>query len=218
MLYSSAKDLEFWISDRPRCICRQKTDRHIRDWTERFFEASIADMEIETDRLILRRWQSSDVEPFVTLNADPRVMQFFPATLSRAETEALISSVEEKFTQHGFGLWAAELKATAGFIGLNVPGYPLLFSPCVEIGWRLAFDYWGKGYAQEGARAALAFGFGLLHLEEIVSITTANNLRSRQVMDRIGMTYDARGDFDHPKLPDLHPLRRHVLYRKVRTI
>jgi RimJ/RimL family protein N-acetyltransferase len=186
-----------------------------------FFEASIADMEIETDRLILRRWQSSDVEPFVNLNADPRVMQFFPATLSRAETEAMISSVEEKFSQHGFGLWAAELKVTAGFIGfigLDVPGYPLPFSPCVEIGWRLAFDCWGKGYAQEGARAALAFGFDRLHLEEIVSLTTANNLRSRHVMERIGMAYDAQGDFDHPKLPEGHPLRRHVLYRKVRTV
>jgi RimJ/RimL family protein N-acetyltransferase len=178
-------------------------------------------MEIETDRLILRRWQSSDVEPFVNLNADPRVMQFFPATLSRAETEAMISRVEEKISQHGFGLWAAELKATAGFIGfigLNVPSYPLPFSPCVEIGWRLAFDYWGKGYAQEGARAALAFGFDRLLLEEIVSFTTANNLRSRQVMERIGMAYGAQGDFDHPKLPELHPLRRHVLYRKVRTV
>src|SRR5712691_10822923 len=104
-------------------------------------------MEIETDRLILRRWQSSDVDPFVSLNADPRVMQFFPATLSRAETEALISTFEERISQHGFGLWAAELKATAGFIGfigLDVPCYPLPFSPCVEVGWRLAFDYWVK--------------------------------------------------------------------------
>jgi RimJ/RimL family protein N-acetyltransferase len=148
-------------------------------------------------------------------------MQFFPGTLSRAETEAMISNVEDKIRQHGFGFWAAELKATAGFIGfigLSVPGNPLPFSPCVEIGWRLAFDYWGKGYAQEGARAALAFGFDRLHFEEIVSFTTANNLRSRQVMERIGMTYDACGDFDHPKLPELHPLRRHVLYRKVRTV
>jgi RimJ/RimL family protein N-acetyltransferase len=178
-------------------------------------------MEIETERLILRRWQSSDVEPFVNLNADPRVMEFFPATLSRAETETMISSVQEKFSQHGFGLWAAELKATAGFIGfigLDVPGYPLPFSPCVEIGWRLAFDYWGKGYAQEGARAVLAFGFDRLHLEEIVSFTTATNLRSRRVMERIGMTYDAHGDFNHPKLPERHPLRRHVLYRKIRTV
>ena len=178
-------------------------------------------MEIETDRLILRRWQSSDVDPFVSLNADPRVMQFFPATLSRAETEAMISTFEERISQHGFGLWAAELKATVGFIGfigLDVPCYPLPFSPCVEVGWRLAFDYWGKGYAQEGARAALAFGFKELHLQEIVSFTAANNLRSRQVIERIGMTYDAQGDFDHPKLPERHPLRRHVLYRKARTV
>ncbi|HWF39968.1 MAG TPA: GNAT family N-acetyltransferase, partial [Candidatus Acidoferrales bacterium] len=119
-------------------------------------------MEIETDRLILRRWKSSDVEPFVSLNADPRVMEFFPATLSRTETEAMISTVEERIGRDGFGFWAAELKepkSFIGFIGLNVPGYPLPFSPCVEVGWRLAFDYWGKGYAKEGARAALVFGF-----------------------------------------------------------
>src|ERR1700732_411152 len=184
-------------------------------------KASIADMVIETDRLFLRRWQSSDVEPFVSLNADPRVMEFFPATLSRSETEAMIETIEKRISQHGFGLWAAELRETKdfiGFIGLNVPGYPLPFSPCVEIGWRLAFDYWGKGYAQEGARAALAFGVDRLLLEEMVSFASANNLRSRQVMERIGMAYDAQGDFDHPKLPELHPLRRHVLYRKVRTV
>ena len=175
-------------------------------------------MEIETNRLILRRWRSSDVEPFCQLNADPRVMEFFPAMLSRAETEAMISTIEERISQHGFGFWAAELKETKGFIGfigLNVPGYPLPFSPCVEVGWRLGFDCWGKGYAQEGARAALAFGFQL-RLKEIVSFTTVNNLRSRRVMEGIGMAYDAQGDFDHPELPEDHPLRRHVLYRKVR--
>src|SRR5690348_9808466 len=146
-------------------------------------------MVIETDRLILRRWQSSDVEGFVRLNADSRVMEFFPATLSRAEAEALMSKIEKKIRQQGFGFWAAELKGTKnfiGFIGLNVPGYPLPFSPCVEIGWRLAFDYWGKGYAQEGARAALTFGFEKLRLEQIVSFTTVSNFRSRHVMERIG--------------------------------
>lgn len=177
-------------------------------------------MVIETDRLILRLWKSSDIEPFVSLNADSRVMEFFPATLSRSETEAMISKIEKRIRQQGFGLWAAELKATKGFIGfigLNVPGYPLPFSPCVEVGWRLAFDYWGKGYAQEGARAVLAFGFEKLRLKEIVSFTTVSNLRSRHVMERIGMSYDAQGDFDHPELPEHHPLRRHVLYRKVRN-
>jgi RimJ/RimL family protein N-acetyltransferase len=177
-------------------------------------------MEINTDRLILRGWKSSDVEPFVSLNADPRVMEFFPATLGRAETEAMVSTIEARIGRDGFGFWAAELKETRGFIGfigLNVPGYPLPFSPCVEVGWRLAFDCWGKGYAQEGAYAALAFGFERVGLKEIVSFTTVNNVRSRRVMERVGMTYDVRGDFDHPKLPEYHPLRRHVLYRKVRS-
>jgi 3-dehydroquinate dehydratase / shikimate dehydrogenase len=176
-------------------------------------------MVIDTDRLVLRRWQPDDVAPFASLNVDPRVMEFFPATLSRAESETMISKIEERMSQHGFGLWAAELKGTKdfiGFIGLSMcQGMP--FSPCVEIGWRLAFDHWGKGYAQEGARAALAFGFEKMRLEEIVSFTTVGNLRSRHVMDRIGMTHDAKGDFDHPQLPKDHPLIKHVLYRKVRS-
>lgn len=176
-------------------------------------------MVIETDRLILREWHPSDIEPFVSLNADPRVMEFFPATLNRAETEALIATIEERLGQQGFGFWATELKGAKtfiGFIGLNVPGYPLPFSPCTEIGWRLAFDYWGKGYAKEGARAVLAYGFEKLRLKEVVSFTTVNNLRSRRVMEGIGMAYDAQGDFDHPNLPKNHPLRRHVLYRKMK--
>jgi RimJ/RimL family protein N-acetyltransferase len=173
-------------------------------------------MEIETDCLILRRWQLGDIEPCCQLNTDPRVMEFFPAILSRAETEAMISTIEERIDRDGFGFWAAELKepkSFVGFIGLNVPGYLLPFSPCVEVGWRLAFDRWGKGYAQEEARAA--FGFEKMRLNEIVSFTTVNNLRSRRVMEEIGMTYDAHGDFDHPELHVHHPLRRHVLYRKV---
>jgi RimJ/RimL family protein N-acetyltransferase len=177
-------------------------------------------MVIETNRLVLRRWQSSDAAPFASLNADPRVMEFFPATLSRAESEAMISKIEERISQHGFGLWAAELKETKdfiGFIGLHVPGDALPFSPCVEIGWRLAFDHWGRGYAQEGARAVLAFGFEMTRLEEIVSFTTVGNFRSRHVMERIGMTRDANGDFDHPRLSKNHPLIKHVLYRKVRS-
>ena len=177
-------------------------------------------MAIETPRLILRRWQSADVEPFARLNADPRVMKFFPATLSRAETEAMIQTIEEGFRREGFGLWAAELKETrsfVGFLGLNVPAYPLPFSPCVELGWRLAFDNWGNGYAQEGARAALTFGFETVGIKEIVSFTTRNNLRSRRVMERIGMSYDSQGDFDHPRIAANHPLGRHVLYRKVKS-
>jgi RimJ/RimL family protein N-acetyltransferase len=177
-------------------------------------------MVIETDRLILREWQPSDLVPFADLNSDPRVMEFFPATLSRSETETMTLKIEERMRRQGFGLWAAEVKRTKdfiGFIGLNVPSDPLPFLPCVEIGWRLAFDYWGNGYAQEGARAVLAFGFKKLHLKEIVSFTTTGNLRSRRVMERIGMAYDAQGDFDHPRLPKDHPLLRQVLYRKNAT-
>jgi len=176
-------------------------------------------MTIETDRLILRRWQASDTEPLARMNSDPRVMEFFPKLLSRAESEAMIATIEQRISRDGFGFWAAELKETKefiGFIGLNVPGYELPFSPCVEIGWRLAFDSWRNGYAQEGARAALAFGFATARLTEIVSFTTVNNVRSRHVMERIGMRRDEEGDFDHPQLPEGHPLRRHVLYRKAR--
>jgi RimJ/RimL family protein N-acetyltransferase len=175
-------------------------------------------MVIETDRLILRRWQSSDAKPFADLNADPRVMEFFPATLTRNESDMMIAKIEKRIDQHGFGLWAVELRGTKifiGFAGLNMPGCALPFSPCVEIGWRLAFDHWGKGYASEGARAALLFGFEKMRLPEIVSFTSVGNGRSRRVMERIGMIHDAKGDFIHPSLPKDHPLSKHVLYRKL---
>lgn len=174
---------------------------------------------IETGRLVLRRWDARDAEPFATLNADPRVMEFFPNTLSRKESNAIIDIIEKRFDQHGFGLWAAEIKSSKtfiGFTGLSVPSYSLPFSPCVEVGWRLAYDYWGKGYATEGAYAALTFGFETMHIAEIVSFTTEKNIRSRRVMEKIGMTHDLTSDFDHPELPEGHPLRRHVLYRKTK--
>ena len=177
-------------------------------------------MTIETERLILRRWQPEDVEPFAAMNADPRVMEFYLKTLNRSETEAMIAWIEQRIEEHGFGLWATELKGTGqliGFIGLSVvPEHLFPFSPCTEIGWRLAFDQWGHGYAQEGARAALSFGFNRAGLEEIVSFTAVINLRSRRVMEKIGMTYDSTADFDHPRVPEGDRLRRHVLYRKHR--
>ena len=176
-------------------------------------------MVIETERLILRRWRSDDVEPFAAMNADPRVMEFYPKTLSRPETEAMIAAIERSIERHGFGMWATELKQTReliGFIGLGVPSYPLPFSPCVETGWRLAFDHWGNGYAQEGARAALAFGFEKAGLAEIVAFTAVINMRSRRVMEGVGMTYDPAGDFDHPHVLEDDRLRRHVLYRRRR--
>ena len=143
-------------------------------------------------------------------------MAHFPATLSREESNTLAARVEAHFDQHGFGLWAVEVPEVApfvGFVGLSVPRFEAHFTPCVEIGWRLAAEHWGKGYATEGARAVLAFGFETLQLGEIVSFTTAGNLPSRRVMEKIGMTHDPADDFDHPALPEGHPLRRHVLYR-----
>ena len=143
-------------------------------------------------------------------------MEFFPSVLSQSETEAMIRLLEDRMDQHGFSFWAAELKATnelIGFIGLNVPGYELPFSPCVEIGWRLAHKFWGQGLAQEGAMASLKYGFDHLGLAEIVSFTTTGNHRSRRVMEKIGMQYDTSGDFESPRVKEGHPLRQHVLYR-----
>lgn len=171
---------------------------------------------LTTRRLILRPWRAADLAPFAAMNADPRVMAFFPAMLSRAESDSLVARAQAHFDTQGFGLWATEAPGVApftGFVGLMRPRFEAHFTPCVEIGWRLAFDHWGKGYATEAARAALAFGFETAGLDEIVSLTVAGNARSRAVMARLGMTHDPREDFDHPDLPANHPLRRHVLYR-----
>jgi len=146
------------------------------------------------------------------------VMEHLRARRSRDDGDALADRIEAHFDQHGFGLWAAEIPniaSMAGFVGLSVPNFDAHFTPCVEIGWRLAADFWGRGYATEGAQAALAFGFDVLRLKEIVSFTVPQNLRSRRVMEKIGMTYDPREDFEHPVLPAGHPLSRHVLYRAV---
>jgi RimJ/RimL family protein N-acetyltransferase len=171
---------------------------------------------IRTTRLLLRRWRAEDREPFADLNADPVVMQHFPSTLTRQQSDALANRIEAHFLHYGFGLWAVEISAVtpfAGFIGLSIPTFQAHFTPCVEIGWRLAKRYWGMGYATEGARDALNFGFGRLGLNEIVSFTVPANVRSRRVMESIGMTYSPADDFDHPLLIAGHPRRRHVLYR-----
>jgi len=171
---------------------------------------------LRTERLILRRWRAADRALFAKINADPKVMEYFPAPLSPAESDALVDRIESHFVKRGFGPSAAELKesgAFIGFIGLSVPRFEAAFTPCVEIGWRLAAEHWGRGLATEGARAALEYGFAELGLKEIVSFTTARNVRSRRVMEKLGMTYDAADDFDYPSLPEGHPLRRHVLYR-----
>jgi RimJ/RimL family protein N-acetyltransferase len=169
-----------------------------------------------TERLILRHWRASDREPFAAMNADPRVMEFMPQTLSREESDALVDRIEAHLHQRGFGLCAVELVATGsfiGFIGLSVPNFKAPFMPCVEIGWRLAAHAWGSGFATEGARGMAAYAFNALKLESIVSFTTEQNVRSLRVMEKLGMTCDPAESFDHPNLPHDHLLRRHVLYR-----
>ncbi len=175
--------------------------------------------EFRTARLLLRKWRRSDREPFAALNADPRVMKYLPGVLSREESDGLVARVEAGFEENGFGLWAVEVPGTApfvGFIGLAIPRFKAHFTPCVEIGWRIAARYWNRGYATEGGRAVLASAFDTLQLDEIVSFSSAGNTRSRRVMEKIGMTHDEADDFDHPLLPAGHPLRRHVLYRQRR--
>jgi RimJ/RimL family protein N-acetyltransferase len=171
---------------------------------------------IKTDRLLLRRWRESDRLPFQQMNADPRVMEFMPSLLSPDESDALVDRAQAHFDRHGYGPFAAELlesQAFIGFIGLSIPNFDAPFMPAVEVGWRLAFDCWGRGLATEGARAVIHYAFGELGLDSVVSFTVPANLRSRRVMEKIGMTHDPRDDFNHPRLPEGHPLRRHVLYR-----
>ena len=169
-----------------------------------------------TPRLILRAWRDADLEPYAALNADPEVMRHFPETLDRAESEASVRRIRSHFDEHGFGPWAVEIPGVtgfAGFVGLMTPGFEAHFTPCVEVGWRLARPYWGQGYATEAAEASLNYAWKVLALNQIVALTTLGNLRSRAVMERIGMTRSPDDDFDHPKLPTDHPLARHVLYR-----
>jgi RimJ/RimL family protein N-acetyltransferase len=158
----------------------------------------VALLEVRTARLWLRPWRDEDVEPFAAMNADARVMEHFPARLSREETEALVGRLRAHFEQHGWGLWAVEVPGVApfvGFVGLTTVPFSAPFTPAVEVGWRLAFEHWGLGLA------------------EVVSLTVPSNLRSRRVMEKLGLHRSPADDFDHPRLPEGHPLRRHVLYR-----
>ena len=172
--------------------------------------------EIRTARLRLRHWREEDFEPLAAMNADPRVMEFFPTTVSREETRARFERVRVRDVERGYGFWPVEVIGGApfiGMVGLGDPDFRAHFMPAVEIGWRLAAEHWGRGYATEAARAALAYGFERLGLAEIVSFTTANNARSRRVMEKLGMRWSPDDDFLHPLLPEGHPLRPHVLYR-----
>jgi RimJ/RimL family protein N-acetyltransferase len=175
---------------------------------------------LRTSRLILRPWRERDRAPFARLNADPMVMQHFPHVLSRAQSDVLMDRLQTHVCEQGWGLWAVEIPGVtcfAGFIGLSRPRFEAHFTPCVEVGWRLASAYWGRAYATEGALAALEFGFGHLGLREIVSFTAAGHVRSRRVMERLGMTHRDADDFEHPAIEAGHSLRRHVLYRRVRA-
>ena len=176
----------------------------------------MAEVILSTARLRLREWRPEDLPAFAAMNADPRVMEFYPKPLAAEESNAMAGRIQRHIAERGFGLWAVEAPGVAdflGYVGLSVPAYETAFTPCVEIGWRLGAASWGQGYATEAARAALAHGFGTLELREIVSFTVPANRRSRAVMERLGMTRDPSEDFDHPLLPEGHPLRRHVLYR-----
>jgi RimJ/RimL family protein N-acetyltransferase len=176
--------------------------------------------EVRTERLLLRRWCATDLEPYAALNADPEVMEYFPSTSSRAQSQADVEIFEARFEELGYGLWAVEVPGVAdciGFIGLNPATFDAPFTPAVEVGWRLARSHWANGYATEGARAALRFGFDTVGLDEIVSFTTPSNVRSWHVMEKIGMRRDPGDDFDHPRVAEGHPLRPHVLYRISRS-
>jgi RimJ/RimL family protein N-acetyltransferase len=171
-------------------------------------------IEHESERLRLVAWHERHVAPFAAMNADPEVMRYFPDTLTEAETRAGVEIWRSQFEENGWSNWAVEIKDSAefiGFIGLSIPRGHLPFSPCVEVGWRLARRFWGNGYATEGAKASLRVGFERLGLSEVVSFTTLTNLPSRKVMERIGMINTGR-DFDHPGVPEGHPLRRHCLH------
>jgi len=175
-------------------------------------------IEFETPRLSLRQWRESDREPFAAMNADPAVMEFFPRPQSRAESDSSIDMWQAQFAERGWSNWAVEVRLTGefiGFVGLSVPRRVLPFSPCVEIGWRLARASWRQGFATEAARAVLRVGFEQIGLGEVVSFTSVLNLRSRAVMERIGMCNTLR-DFEHPGVSEGHPLRLHCLYRITR--
>ena len=179
----------------------------------------MADLILSTDRLLLRPWRESDLKPFAAMNADPVVMEYFAKPLDRSESDAMVARIMDHFDSHGFGFWAVEATESSsrldrhGRTGRSRENLKRILRRALEIGWRLAREHWGKGYATEAARAALRYGFERLGLSEIVAFTVPQNVRSRAVMDKIGMTRSAADDFDHPSLPEGHRLRRHVLYR-----
>ena len=173
-------------------------------------------LELRTQRCLLRNWKDSDLPEWVTMNADPAVRRYFSTIQTQDEALAEAKSIRNNMAQRGWGIWALEVPgklAFAGFVGLHVPTFEAPFMPCVEMGWRLPQAAWGQGYASEAARAAAAFAFDVLALDEVMAYTTPTNEPSRRVMQRIGMTHSAADDFDHPRVAADHPFCRHVLYR-----
>lgn len=169
---------------------------------------------IETPRLILRQWQESDHEPYIQLNMDNEVMEFFPSTKTREESLAQMERLSKRIDDDGYGFFAAERKDTGqfiGFIGISHPGFESYFTPCIEVGWRLSREHWGYGFATEGGKACLDFGFEKLSAKEIYAFTAVHNQRSENVMKKIGMI--KLGLFDHPQIEDGHTLKKHVVYK-----
>lgn len=175
----------------------------------------------ETPRLILREWLDDDFDNYLALNQDADVMQYFPKTLSHEETLALVPKLKKSFNEHGFGFYTCELKETKEFvgrIGLGIPDFEAHFTPCVEVGWRIAKKFWGQGLAVEAALKCFEIGFTQFNLNEIVAFTTKTNKKSEKVMQKLGMTHTPEDDFYHPKLEKSSPLALHVLYRMANSI
>ncbi len=171
---------------------------------------------IRTERLILRPWRKTDLDSFAKINADPKVMEFYPSVMAREESDALAIKFQKEFNERGYGFWAVEVPGIAdfiGYVGLNYWNLEMPFAPCIDIGWRLDSSFWGHGYATEGAEASLHYGFKMLELSEIVSMATIGNARSKKVMERLGMKSDPAENFEHPKVPKGDPLSWRVLYR-----
>lgn len=171
---------------------------------------------LQTNRLILRDWEKSDVDPMTKINQDKKVNEFLPGPYTQEQTKAMIDRWQQHYLEKGYGLYAVELKSTheiIGFLGLMSPSFEAHFTPAIEIGWRLASQHWNQGYATEGAKAVLHYAFIKLRLNEVVSFTVVNNLASRRVMEKIGLKHAFNDDFEHPNLDSTSSLRKHVLYR-----
>ena len=171
---------------------------------------------LESERLLLRPWRDEDLPHWVAMGADSRVMRFFPSTYEAEYAEKMAARLRERLHCDGYGCWVVEVKDVSPFAGVialqNVP-FEASFTPAIEIGWRLQYEHWGRGYATEGAARAIRFAFEVLHLQEVVAMTTVDNLPSQRVMQRLRMSRNAQDDFEHPRLPEGHPLRPHVLWR-----